>query len=84
MYYSFQSMSVPTWRSMVNDSSSAAMQVGYPHPEEKIADYDSSTGGAGNLDSFLNRARAQSRASWNPQLAGTNVAAHFRANFGLP
>ena len=83
MFYAGQSMSLPTWRSMVNDSTSTAAQVGYPHPEEKIADYDAATGGVGGLDSFLTRARSQSRTAWNPQLAGTNVAAHFRANFGV-
>jgi uncharacterized protein YaiE (UPF0345 family) len=83
LFYSGQSMSLATWKAMVGDSSSSALQVGYPQPEEKIGDYDAATGGSGSLDSFMNRVRQQSRTRWNSALVGTNAAAHFRANFGL-
>jgi len=83
LFYSGQSMSLATWKAMVGDPSSTAAQVGYPQPEEKIADYDAATGGAGSLDSFMDRVRQQSRTRWNSVLVGTNAAAHFRANFGM-
>ena len=59
------------------------MRVGYPRPQMTIADYDGETGGGGSLDSLLLRARQQSQSDWNLWLVGTNVAAVFRANFGI-
>ena len=83
MFYAQQEMSLAEWRMAVDDAASAAIQVSYPRPEETIADYDAATGGGGSLESFLARARLQSRASWNDNLVGTKVAAHFRANFDV-
>jgi len=83
MFYNQQEMSLAEWSTAVNDAASAAVQVSYPRPEETIAGYDAATGGGGSLESFLARARLQSRANWNDNLVGTNVAAHFRANFDV-
>jgi hypothetical protein len=84
MFYNGQSMSLASWKPLVNDNSSVASQVGYPRPNETIVQYDLATGGSGSLASFMNRARNQSRLNWNSQLVGTNAAAYFRSNFGLP
>lgn len=83
MFYDQQQMSLDEWRMAVNDAASAAVQVSYPRPEETVADYDVVTGGGGSLESFLERARLQTRANWNDDLVGTNVAAYFCANFGV-
>jgi hypothetical protein len=83
MFYNQQQMSLEQWRMAVNDAESAAVQVSYPRPEETIADYDITTGGGGSLESFMARARLQSRTNWDDNLVGTTVAAYFRANFGV-
>ena len=83
MFYAQQQMSLEEWRVAVNDAESVAVRVSYPRPQETIADYDAATGGAGSLESFLARARLQSRANWNENLTGTTVARHFRANFDV-
>ena len=81
MFYTSRFMSLATWNAMVDDRTSTATMVSYPRPDARIADYDLATGGGGSLESFLERARAQSRATWDERLVGTNVAADFRANF---
>jgi hypothetical protein len=83
MLQSGKPMSVKDWKAAVADSTSVAAAATYPHAKRTIADYDRSTGGRGSLESFLARAREQSRSSWNDQLVGCNAAAHFRANFGV-
>jgi len=84
MFYNGQNMSLTTWKQLVNDTTSIASQVAFPRPNETIVQYDLATGGSGSLDSFMSRARNQSRLNWNSQLVGTNGAAYFRSNFGLP
>jgi hypothetical protein len=84
MLYNGQSMSLQTWKQMVNDTTSVAAQVSYPRANQTIVQYDLATGGSGSLASFMSRARNQSRLNWNSQLVGTNAAAYFRSNFGLP
>ena len=83
MFYADQHMSLEAWRFAVTDATSMAVQVVYPRAEETIADYDLATGGSGSLDSFLDRARRQTRTDWNDLLVGTIAAAHFRASFGV-
>ena len=84
MFHNGQSMSLATWKQMVNDTTSVAAQVSYPRANQTIVHYDQATGGSGSLASFMSRARNQSRLNWNSQLVGTNAAAYFRSNFGLP
>ncbi len=84
MFYSGQYMSLSSWKPLVNDTTSIASQVSYPRANQTIANYDSATGGSGNLASFMSRARNQSRLNWNTQLVGTNAAMYFRSNFNLP
>ena len=83
MFYDQQYMSLEKWRLAVTDTTSTAVRVEYPHAELTLADYDLATGGSGAAEDFLARARAQSRANWDSMLVGTNVAAVFRANFGM-
>src|SRR5262245_15724560 len=81
--YDHQYLSLDKWRLTVTDTTSSAVRVAYPRPEMTLADYDLATGGSGTAEDFLARARAQSRTNWNRLLVGTNVAAVFRANFGV-
>jgi hypothetical protein len=83
LFYDHQFMSLEKWRRAVTDTSSTAVQVAYPHAEPTLAEYDVATGGTGTAEDFLARARAQSRVNWDSMLVGTNVAAVFRANFGI-
>jgi hypothetical protein len=83
MFYNGQNMSLASWKQLVNDTTSVALQASYPRANETIVQYDLATGGSGSLASFMSRARNQSRLNWNSQLVGTNCAAYFRSNFGL-
>ncbi|HEX6810695.1 MAG TPA: right-handed parallel beta-helix repeat-containing protein [Planctomycetota bacterium] len=83
MFFNGRQLSLPAWKTLVADDTSVAQQVAYKNADETIAEYDRATGGSGSLDSFLARVRNQSRANWNDRLVGTNVAAHFRGNFGV-
>jgi len=84
LFYNGQYMSLATWRPLVNDTTSVATQVSYPRASQTIVQYDLATGGSGSLASFMSRARNQARLNWNSQLVGSNAAAYFRSNFGLP
>ncbi|HEX6810694.1 MAG TPA: hypothetical protein VF384_03630 [Planctomycetota bacterium] len=76
-------VSLPTWKSMVGDTSSSSQQMSYPAASQTIAGYDLTVGGSGSLASFLSRARDQSRTNWDDRFCGTHVSAHFRNNFGV-
>ncbi|HEX6810423.1 MAG TPA: right-handed parallel beta-helix repeat-containing protein [Planctomycetota bacterium] len=85
MYFDHDFVSLQTWLTAFNDSTSIASAVGYPRAEETIGDYDLTEppAGRGNLDVFLALARLQSRANWHDKYVGTTIAAHFRENFGV-
>jgi len=57
--------------------------VDFANPNQNIGGYDATANDIGTLSAFLARARAQSKATWDPRFVGTAVAAHFRANFSL-
>ena len=86
VYFNGQYMSLAWWMTHVADGTSIATQVAYPRADETIADYDLGAGGSGSLESFLARARKQSRTNWSDRHVGTNAAAYFRSNFnvGIP
>ncbi len=55
----------------------------YPDPERTIESYMTTLGETPTLEAFLAGARAQSRASWNPDYTAQAVNEYIREGFGV-
>ena len=70
-----------TWKSLVGDPTSAALQVEYADPGRSPASYNALLGGTPSLAAFLAQARLQSAADWKPEYSAVHVNAYLRAGF---
>lgn len=74
-------VSLDMWKAAVGDTTSQASLPNYVDPERGIDRYDLSIGGDGSQESFLARARRQSRQNWRPELMAVAANAWIREGF---
>jgi len=76
-------MSVATWMTRVQDTTSVSQQAQYPAPSRTIATYHASIGGSASYQAFLTEARRQSKSFWRHEYTAAAVRSYIRAGFGL-
>lgn len=69
------------WVGMSGETDGQAAVVTLPDPTRSLGSYDATQGGAGTHDSFMQRARAQSKNNWDPAYEAITVNAYLRAGF---
>lgn len=77
-------ISLATWLSNVNDTTSQAVQVQMPAPNRDPAAYNQAVLGASTgLNGFLQSARSTRKGTWRTELTAPAVNAWIRAGYGM-
>ena len=77
--------SLASWRTAVGDTTSTAQAFAFSEPTATIGTYNSTAApvGAATLEAFLQAARQQSKANWEPKYSGTAAVQFFQAAFDI-
>lgn len=75
---------VAQWASQVDDTSSQAVQAGYPDANRTLATYHATIGGTASHDAFIAEARKQAKGAWRTEYEAGTVNDYIRAGFGNP
>jgi|GEM_PF-1450196 len=69
------------WQVQSGDTSSIEQTI-FPDPERDVESYDSSIGGSGTFESFIQGARGQSKFNWNEDYTANSFNNYIREGFG--
>jgi hypothetical protein len=76
-------ITLSSYRSLINDTTSTAQQINYVDPNRSLGSYHGTIGGVATDEAFYAALRQQSKATWNPQLETTAVNSYLQAGFAV-
>ncbi len=71
------------WISASGETGATNEEVNFTDPNRTVESYYSSLGGDGTFEGFINRAKQQSKASWNPAYTASAVNDYIREGFDM-
>ena len=72
------------WLAATGETGSTSTPVTLVDPTRTLATYNASLGGAGTFESFIARARQQSKGNWDARYGIDSLLAYFRAGYARP